>query len=258
MKKRIQIVVASIILVTIFSCKGEKEKITDGIQFLHKNDLSKKSIQYKAKDTSQIIGTTISKSYDFELEGKTEDNQELKINNNWILDFTFIDFKGKSYFVPHSIFPEGEINHPLNLEVNEDFSIDLINPKDENFHFEIELCYSITQLKNKNNKYESKGITLTEKKSSYSRDIFYALSKKGNYGHSNLKQRLNKDDKDICRKIKILQKKTEVIFSEVSTQNIVEMSSSNFYNLQIIESGNLLDTFKIDKSIWSNYRRLYK
>jgi len=257
MKKRIQIIVASIILVAIFSCKSEKENITDGIQFLHKNNLSKKSIQYEAKDTSQIIGTTVSKSYDFELEGKTEDNQDVKINSNWILDFIFIDLKGKSYFVPHSIFPEGEINHPLNLEVKEDFSIDLINPKDENFHFEIELCYSINRLKN-NKKYESKGITLTEKKSSYSRNIFYALSKKGNYGHSNLKQRLIKDDRDICRKIKVLQKKTEVIFSEISTQNILKMSLSNFHNLQIIESGNLLDTFKIDKSIWSNYRRLYK
>jgi hypothetical protein len=257
MKKRIQIVVASIILVAIFSCKSEKENITDGIQFLHKNDLSKKSIQYNAKDTSQIIGTSISKSYEFELEGKTEDNQELKINNNWILDFAFIDLRGKSYFVPHSIFPEGEINHHKNIEVIEDYSIDIFNPKDGNFHFEIEFCYSINQIKN-NKKTQSKGITLTEKKFSYSKDIFYALSKKDNYGFLNLKPSLNKNEKDICRKIKVLQEETTVIFSEISTQNIDDMSTSNFHNLQIIESGNLLDTLKIDKSIWSNYRRLYK
>ena len=256
MKKKFQtLLILCLTILTIFSCQNENS--TKTLQISHENNLSKKLIEVSVKDSLKLSMGSISKSYGIEMNGSTVEDKNISVNKNWKLDFTFINLNDKSFFVPHSVFPIGKIDHPLKMEIKEDYSIDLIRQTDKKFYFEIEICYAFIPAKKEKNTYPE-GITLTEGNNLFARDIFEGLSKDDGNERLKIKQRMQKTENDLCRKIKVQQEGTMVVFSDVDVQNMDELRSSLISKLSIIESGNLLDTLKIEKSIWSDYRRQYK
>ena len=97
--------IISILVLTISTCANQENNSYSSTTIIYDNQLTHKSIVFSEVDTIGVIMPNISKNYLFKLEGLTTDNQEVKIDDKWILYFAIIDLKGKGYFIPDGIFP---------------------------------------------------------------------------------------------------------------------------------------------------------
>ena len=247
--------IINILVLTISACANQENNSNSSTTIIYDNQLTHKSIVFTEVDTIGVIMPNISKNYLFKLEGLTTDNQEVKIDDKWILYFAIIDLKGKGYFIPDRIFPSIKQEFPKNLLIEQDFSISLTKIDNEDFYFEIELCYRIEKSKIKHQ--SSRGITIQKDKLIYSEYIYKALLNP-EVKDVEIKKRKQISKDDICRKIKIKQKGYDIFFSEIKSQNLGPNFSPIFQSQKILESGNLLDTMKIEEFIWTDYSRLYE
>lgn len=249
----------SIIFSVVIGCNNNNSPSSD-MKFNYSNQLSKGLIIINETDKLDVFLDEFNKEYLFDLKGFTKNGDEINIEKNWTLYFTIINIDDKGLFVPNGITPNGTTYNTLGIKIMEDYSTNLILEIDSNFHFEIEICSWFVDKRTVVNK---KGITQSNESSFHADKIFDILEKadfkkiKKNIKIP-IRKRTSKNKNEICRKIKVKQKDTSVLFTEIETKNMNKSLLKIYDKISITENGNLLDTLQIDKSIWTNYKRTYR
>lgn len=246
------------IFILHIGCKSEKVDNKEGVTIDYLNQISMESININAKDSVDYPWNDIKiiKKYFFDFLAENKEGHDFSINHEWSLEFVFISIKGKSIIIPYTISQTGKSLRFTKVYTKEYSSIDLITEQEGGFYFEIELCYAFFEAK------KIKVMTPTSKKGEhfFGKKIHDVLLEKVDNPSDEvikIKEKILNDRNEICRKIKVVQEDLMVIFSNLSDEALYIPMFDKFQKVEIKESGNLLDTMKIDKTIWSDYIRLY-